>query len=75
MVAEGIETKVEGQLGHDLLRYHPIDQDTAQGEPFATYMYTIFMPRFRVDTQTGKVKVEKFTSVADVGTIMKQASR
>ena len=49
---------------------HPIDQDTAQGEPFATYMYTIFMPEVRVDTQTGKVKVEKFTSVADVGTIM-----
>ncbi len=49
---------------------HPVDQDTAQGEPFATYMYTIFLPEVCVDTQTGKVKVEKFTAVADVGTIM-----
>ena len=33
-------------------------------------MYTIFLPEVRVDTVTGKVKVEKFTCVADVGTIM-----
>ena len=70
MVAEGIETKVEGNWVTTYCADHPIDQDTAQGEPFATYMYTIFMPEVRVDTQTGKVKVEKFTSVADVGTIM-----
>ena len=49
---------------------HPIDQDTAQGDPFATYMYTIFLPEVAVNTETGKVKVEKFTCVADVGTIM-----
>ena len=65
MVAEGIETKVEGNWVTTYCADHPIDQDTAQGEPFATYMYTIFMPEVRVDTQTGKVKVEKFTSVAD----------
>ena len=47
-----------------------MDQDTAQGEPFATYMYTIFLPEVEVDTKTGKVKVIKFTCVADVGTIM-----
>ena len=33
-------------------------------------MYTIFLPEVCVDTQTGKVKVEKFTAVFDVGTIL-----
>ena len=33
-------------------------------------MYTIFLPEVAVNTETGKVTVEKFTCVADVGTIM-----
>ena len=33
-------------------------------------MYTLFLPEVCVDTQTGKVTVEKFTCVADVGTIL-----
>lgn len=70
MKAEGIATRVEGNWVTTFCAEHPIDQATAQGEPFATYMYTIFMPEVCVDTQTGKVKVEKFTVVADVGTIM-----
>ncbi len=70
MVAEGIETKVLGQWVTTYCAEHPIDQATAQGDPFATYMYTLFLPEVCVDTKTGKVKVEKFTCVADVGTIM-----
>ena len=70
MVADGKKLKVEGNWVTTFCADHPIDQDTAQGEPFATYMYTIFLPEVCVDTQTGKVKVEKFTCVADVGTIM-----
>ena len=70
MVAEGIETKVLGNWVTDYCATHPVDQATSQGEPFATYMYTLFLPEVRVDTQTGKVKVEKFTCVADVGTIL-----
>ncbi len=70
MKAEGIETKVLGQWVTDYCAEHPVDQATAQGDPFATYMYTLFLPEVCVDTQTGKVKVEKFTCVADVGTIM-----
>ena len=42
----------------------------SRGDPFATYMYTIFLPEVAVNTETGKVKFEKFTCVADVGTIM-----
>lgn len=70
MKAEGIETKVLGNWVCDYCATHPVDQATSQGEPFATYMYTLFLPEVRVDTQTGKVTVEKFTCVADVGTIM-----
>ena len=70
MKAEGIETKVLGNWVCDYCATHPVDQATSQGEPFATYMYTLFLPEVCVDTQTGKVKVEKFTVVADVGTIM-----
>ena len=70
MVAEGIATRVTGNWAATFCADHPIDQDTAQGDPFSVYMYTIFLPEVQVDTQTGKVKVEKFTCVADVGTIM-----
>ena len=70
MKAEGIETKVLGNWVCDYCATHPVDQATSQGEPFATYMYTLFLPEVCVDTKTGKVTVEKFTCVADVGTIM-----
>lgn len=70
MKAEGIETKVLGNWVCDYCATHPVDQATSQGEPFATYMYTLFLPEVCVDIQTGKVTVEKFTCVADVGTIM-----
>lgn len=70
MVAEGIETKVLGQWVATACADRPIDQATAQGDPFSVYMYTLFLPEVCVDTETGKVAVEKFTCVADVGTIM-----
>lgn len=70
MKAEGLETKYLGQWVATYCATHPVDQATAQGEPFSVYMYTIFLPEVQVDTKTGKVKVEKFTCVADVGTIL-----
>lgn len=70
MIADGIETKVLGQWVATACADRPIDQATAQGDPFSVYMYTIFLPEVCVDTETGKVTVEKFTCVADVGTIM-----
>lgn len=70
MIAEGIETKVLGQWVATACADRPIDQATAQGDPFSVYMYTLFLPEVCVDTETGKVTVEKFTCVADVGTIM-----
>ncbi len=44
----------------------PCDENS-QGNPFAVYMYALFMPEVEVDVKTGKVKVDKFTIVADVG--------
>ena len=70
MVAEDLDTKYLGQWVATACADRPIDQATAQGDPFSVYMYTIFLPEVCVDTETGKVKVEKFTCVADVGTIM-----
>ena len=70
MRAEDIETRVKGHWVATYCAAHPVDQATAQGEPFSVYMYSLFLPEVAVDTQTGKVTVEKFTCVADVGTIM-----
>ena len=68
MVAEGIDTHVTGVYTYTASV--ALDQETGQGEPFPTYMYTIFLPEVAVDTETGKVKVEKFTAVTDVGTVL-----
>jgi aldehyde oxidoreductase len=43
--------------------------ETAQGKPFAVYMYGVFMAEVEVDTKTGKTRVEGMTVVADVGKI------
>lgn len=45
------------------------DLETSQGEPFSVYMYGMFMAEVAVETQTGKTTVEKFTAIADVGSI------
>ncbi|NLC73432.1 MAG: molybdopterin-dependent oxidoreductase [Ruminococcaceae bacterium] len=68
MVAEGIDTHYTGVYSYTASV--TLNQETGQGEPFSAYMYTIFLPEVAVDTETGKVTVEKFTSIADVGTII-----
>jgi aldehyde oxidoreductase len=45
------------------------DMETAQGNPFCTYMYGLFMAEVAVDTTTGKTRVEGYTAFADVGKI------
>ncbi len=45
------------------------DPETGQGAPIQNYMYGVFMAEVTVDTQTGKVSVDKLTMVADVGKI------
>jgi aldehyde oxidoreductase len=48
--------------------------ETSQGNPFSVYMYEIFLPEVAVDMATGKTTVEKFTTVADVGTIINKST-
>jgi len=48
------------------------DLTTSQGKPFSVYMYGMFMAEVAVETKTGKTSVEKFTAIADVGTINNQ---
>ena len=44
--------------------------ENCQGDPFACYMYGLFMAEVAVDTTNGKTKVEKMTMVADIGTVV-----
>lgn len=46
------------------------DLETAQGAPFSNYMYELFIPEVEVSMETGKVRVIRFTTVADFGTII-----
>ncbi|MEI6127691.1 MAG: molybdopterin-dependent aldehyde oxidoreductase, partial [Pseudomonadota bacterium] len=41
----------------------------AQGNPFAVYMYGMFMAEVAVETATGTTTVEKMTMIADIGKI------
>jgi aldehyde oxidoreductase len=47
----------------------PCDDKTGQGNPFAVYMYGLFMAEVEVAVKSGKIRVEKMTVVADVGKI------
>ena len=45
----------------------PLDPDTGQGVPYATYAVACQMALVTVDTLTGEVKVEKIAAAHDVG--------
>lgn len=71
MVAENIPLRYEGKSSWAGSACDPV---TGKGEPFGVYMYEIFMPEVEVDMKTGKAKVVKFTTIADVGTITNKAT-
>ena len=66
MVAENIPVRYSGKWAASM---NVFCDENAQGKPFAVYMYGVFMSEVAVDVKTGKVKVEGFTIVADVGKI------
>lgn len=68
MVAENIPTYYEGSWV--AASCTDCSMETAQGAPFCIYMYELFIPEVEVNTETGKVRVIRFTSVPDVGTII-----
>ena len=72
MVAEKIPLRYDGTwVASDCTA---CDSVTGQGKPFPVYMYEVFMPEVEVDLETGKVKVVKFTTAVDVGTIINRAT-
>lgn len=70
MVAENIPTKYKGSWAATMCTN--CDPDTAQGAPFAVYMYGVFMAEVEVDMLKGKTTVEGMTLVADIGKINNQ---
>ena len=66
MKAENIPLKYSGKWTASMCS--PCDEN-GQGNPFAVYMYGVFMAKVAVDTKTGKTQVEKFAIMADIGKI------
>ena len=66
MKAESIPLKYDGKWTASMCT--PCDENS-QGNPFPVYMYGVFMAEVTVDTKTGKTQVDKYTVVADIGSI------
>ena len=71
MVAENRPVHYDGKWMADMCT--DCDLETSQGNPFSTYMYELFMPEVKVDTETGKVHVVDFKTVVDVGTVINRS--
>lgn len=72
MVEENIPLRYSGKWVASMCT--PCDPDTGQGAPFPVYMYELFIPEVEVDMETGKARVVKFTTIADVGNITNKAT-
>ena len=70
MVAEGIPTKYIGHYDQFNIGLPPgLDPNTGHGEKNPTYMYAVNTCLVEVDVETGKTRVLKYTTVADVGVV------
>lgn len=67
MVAEGLPLKYKGAWAASMCTNS--DSKTAQGKPFAVYMYGLFMAEVTVDVRSGKTVVDALTLVGDIGKI------
>jgi len=71
MQAEGIPVFYEGTWVASACT--DCDLETAQGAPFSNYMYELFIPEVEVNLETGKVRVIRYNTVCDFGTIMNKS--
>jgi aldehyde oxidoreductase len=70
MVAEEIPTKYLGHYDQFNIGLPPgLDPNTGMGEKNPTYMYALNTCLAEVDVATGKTKVLRYTTVADVGVV------
>jgi len=70
MVAEGIPTKYIGHYDQFNIGLPPgLDPNTGMGEKNPTYMYAVNVCLAEVDVETGKTRVLRYTTVADVGVV------
>ena len=70
MISEGIPTKYTGHYDQFNIGLPPgLHPDTGVGEKNPTYMYAVNVCLVEVDAETGKTKVLRYTTVADVGVI------
>jgi aldehyde oxidoreductase len=70
MVKEGIPTKYVGHYDQFNIGLPPgLDPNTGEGEKNPTYMYCVNVAQVEVDEATGKTKVLRYTTVADVGVV------
>jgi len=67
MVAEGLPLRYLGQWAASM--NSNCNLETAQGSPFAVYMYGAFVVEVAVEVKTGKTTVERMVVAADVGKI------
>ena len=66
MIANSIPTRVDGKWTAPCTDC----DENSQGNPFACYMYGVFLSEVAVELATGKTTVEKVTAAVDIGTIM-----
>lgn len=66
MVAENLPLRYEGKWVATMCT---ACDENGQGNPFAAYMYGVFMAEVAVNTKNGKTTVEGITVMADIGTI------
>lgn len=72
MKEKKIPTRYEGKWAASMCGN--CDMETSQGAPFSNYMYELFMPQVEVDTQSGKVRVISFHTIADIGKVINRSA-
>ena len=72
MKAENIPLRYDGKWS--AAHCTACSETTAQGSPFATYMYGVFLVELEVDTTTYKTKCSRITAAIDVGTIINRVT-